>query len=66
MFSSSPVRGTASSRLAPGGEHPFESAEEEATNPRQEGENNAQAVQGDKEEESQGLDADDMFPSSPV
>lgn len=63
MFSSSPVRGTASTSMPPGGEDDFGSAGAKPTDVQQLDEGN---MQGDKEEESQGLDADDMFSSSPV
>ena len=63
MFSSSPVRGTASSSLLRKGEHGSENTRVKTPDPQQRDEDNNQA---DKEEESQGLDADDMFPSSPV
>ncbi|KAJ9607994.1 chromosome segregation in meiosis- protein [Cladophialophora chaetospira] len=63
MFSSSPVRGTTPTSMLPGDEDLSASAGVEATPPHEQDEDK---VQGDKEEESQGLDADDMFSSSPV
>ncbi|KIW67368.1 hypothetical protein PV04_06629 [Phialophora macrospora] len=66
MFPSSPVQGTASSRMLPSGGRELDGPEEEAVNLREIHEDDVQAAKPGKEEDSQGLDADDMFSSSPV
>ena len=66
MFSSSPVRGTASSRFVPDGEDGAESSGQQSTNVHDTDEDQLKDIQGSKEEESQGLDAGDMFSSSPL
>ncbi|ETI22235.1 hypothetical protein G647_06308 [Cladophialophora carrionii CBS 160.54] len=66
MFSSSPVRGTASSHMLPSAGLELDGSEEEALNSQDIDEEDIQADKADQEEESQGLNADDMFPSSPV
>ncbi|EXJ58794.1 hypothetical protein A1O7_06224 [Cladophialophora yegresii CBS 114405] len=66
MFSSSPVRGTVSSHMFPSAGHELDGSQEEALNSQEMNGGDIQATEADKEEESQGLNADDMFPSSPV
>jgi replication fork protection complex subunit Csm3/Swi3 len=65
MFPSSPVQDTASSRLLPSGRRELDSPEEETVNIQAIDEGDVQATKAAKED-SQGLDADDMFSSSPV